>query len=152
MSENHQLFGTEDLRGKLSEHGYKNTDKRDLKRPFPVYRGLIFILFVFLILLFFVLRISPVSVVLRGGASLFLSNAFSFHNRDGSRLRKPCGMRSSTISASLTSRYRSAVSLYERSPCVAVTETRLPCDFRTAIRSLPHLFNKQPRGFPRLRV
>ncbi|MBR4904012.1 MAG: transcriptional repressor [Selenomonadaceae bacterium] len=28
MSENHQLFGTEDLRGKLSEHGYKNTPQR----------------------------------------------------------------------------------------------------------------------------
>lgn len=28
MSENHQLFGTEDLRGKLSEHGYKMTPQR----------------------------------------------------------------------------------------------------------------------------
>ena len=28
MSENHQLFGTEDLRGKLSEHGYKITPQR----------------------------------------------------------------------------------------------------------------------------
>ena len=28
MSENHQLFGTEDLRGKLSERGYKMTPQR----------------------------------------------------------------------------------------------------------------------------
>lgn len=28
MSENHQLFGTEDLRGKLSESGYKMTPQR----------------------------------------------------------------------------------------------------------------------------
>ena len=28
MSENHQLFGTEDLRGKLSERGYKITPQR----------------------------------------------------------------------------------------------------------------------------
>ena len=28
MNENHQLFGTEDLRGKLSEHGYKMTPQR----------------------------------------------------------------------------------------------------------------------------
>ena len=112
-----------------------------------------FVLFFFFFCCFFSETFFSSAVsILRGGVSSCLSYALSFQIKVGNRLRKPCGIRSSTISASPTFRYRSAVSLYGRSPRVAAAETRLPYVSRTAIRSLPYCKNKQPRGFPRSRA